>query len=201
MAEGGAGALSQRELSERLYPTAAELSVHTGRDQTVFVARVHRDHLPVFLPILEDVLARPRLPRGELERLRDNALSELTLELRGNDDEELGKQTLQAMLYEDHPYGHPPLGTEAGLRAAGLSDVERHRLAVLCGGRAAVGVAGAFPEGLPERLRRHVDGLRTGECVGRARLPQPTVRGSRACGSCTSPTPPRWPSPWGCPRR
>jgi zinc protease len=173
MVEGGAGALSHRELVERLYPMAAELRSRTGRDQTVLVARVHRDHLDDFLPIFEDVLSKPRLPRGDLERLRARALAALTLELRGNDDEALGKETLQAMIYEGHPYAHPALGTEAGLKAIGLADVERHRQTVLCGGRAAVGVAGAFPEGLPERLRRHVDGLRSERCQGRARLPDP----------------------------
>jgi hypothetical protein len=31
--------------------------------------------------------------------------SALTLELRGNDDETLGKEVLQSMLYEHHGYG------------------------------------------------------------------------------------------------
>jgi zinc protease len=175
MVEGGAGDLSHREIAERLYPMAAELVVRTGRDQTVFSARVHRDHLKTFLPILEDILARPRLPREHLERLRAQALSALTLELRGNDDEELGKEALQAMIYARHPYAHPALGSERGLRAIQLADVERHRRTVLCGGRAAVGVAGAFPDGLPERLRRHVAGLRFAECQGRAQLPAPAL--------------------------
>ena len=44
--------------------------------------------------------------------------------MRGNDDEELGKWTLQVELYKDHPYGHPDRGTAQGLKAITLDDVK-----------------------------------------------------------------------------
>ena len=48
--------------------------------------------------------------------------------MRGNNDEELGKWTLQVELYKDHPYGHPDRGTAQGLKAITLDDVkEFHR--------------------------------------------------------------------------
>ncbi|MBN8734242.1 MAG: hypothetical protein J0L64_27140, partial [Acidobacteria bacterium] len=41
--------------------------------------------------------------------------------------EAFGKEVLQSMLYEGHPYGHPELGTEASLARIGVDDVRAHR--------------------------------------------------------------------------
>ncbi len=60
----------------------------------------------------------------DFERLRNEALDYVTKTLRGNNDEELGKWTLQAELYKGHPYGHPDRGTVQGLKAITLDDVK-----------------------------------------------------------------------------
>jgi len=65
MAEGGTQALSAAELNEALFPMAAELGVQSDKELTVFVARVHRDHLQKFLHIFSDVLVRPRFDPKE----------------------------------------------------------------------------------------------------------------------------------------
>lgn len=175
MAEGGAGALSYREVTERLYPMAAELSVNVGRDQTVFVGRVHRDHVEAFYPIFFDVLSKPKMENEDFARLKAQIESELLLELRGNDDEELGKETLAAMLYAHHPYAHPTIGTERSLEQMSADDVRGHRPRVFCGGRARVGVTGGVEASFAERVRADVERLTSEVCVGRAALPQPTA--------------------------
>jgi zinc protease len=195
MAEGGAGELSYAQREERLFPMAAELSVQVDRDATAFVARVHRDHLDAFYPLFRDVLARPTLSAEDFARVRTQAQNALTLELRGNDDEEFGKEMLQWMLYDGHPYRHPTLGTEAGLGAITLEDVRAHRARVLCGARATAGVAGGYPEGFAARVRDDVAGL-GGEGLGQVGRAASVASASRrrrrstrrASRSCTSPT-------------
>lgn len=179
MLEGGAGELSYAELTERLYPMAASLEVAVGRDQTVFLGRVHRDRLEEFYAIFRDVLLRPRMGADDFERIRAQTVSALTLELRGNDDEALGKEVLQSMLYEGHPYGHPELGTEAALARIGPDDVRAHRFRVFCPGRAVVGVAGGYPAGFAARVVRDVSELRSEACVGRERLRPLAARPAR----------------------
>lgn len=173
MSEGGAGERSYAEIAAALYPMAAQLGAQVGREQTVFVGRVHRDHLDAFYEIFRDVLLRPQMGAEDFERVRQQMLSALTLELRGNSDEALGKETLQAMLYEGHPFGHPELGTERALARLTLDDVRAQRSRVLCGGRATVGVAGGYPEGFAARLVRDVGQLASEACVGRRALPAP----------------------------
>lgn len=179
MAEGGAGALSYAELTQRLFPMAAELGAQTYRDETVFVGRVHRDYLDTFYALFRSVLLEPRLEQSDFERLRARALVSLELELRGTNDEALGKEALQAMLYEGHPYGHPPAGRVSALQALTLDDVTAQRARVFCGGRATVGVIGGFPEGFAQRVQDDVASLSQAECVGRRELPEPALDGPR----------------------
>ncbi len=173
MAEGGAGELSYAELSDRLYPMAASIGAFVSRDETAFVGQVHRDHLEEFYPLLRDVLTRPRMGEADFARVRDQALNALTVDLRSARDEELGKQALQAMLYEGHPYGHPAVGTEAGLRRVRVDDARAHRGQLFCAGRATIGITGDVPEGFAARVERDVGRLTGDACLGRAELPAP----------------------------
>ncbi|MBX7196830.1 MAG: insulinase family protein [Sandaracinaceae bacterium] len=177
--EGGAGELTYAQLEERLYPMAAVLDYQVGRDQTVILGRVHRDRLDDFYALFRDVLLRPRMTSEDFERIRAQQASALTLDLRGNDDEAFGKEVLQSMLYEGHPYGHPELGTEAALSRLGIDDVRAQRSRVLCAGRATVGLAGGYPDGFAQRVARDVAELTSDACVGREVLRGPATHESR----------------------
>ncbi|MCA9604867.1 MAG: insulinase family protein, partial [Myxococcales bacterium] len=161
--------------SERLYPMAASLGAHVSRDETVFVGQVHRDHAEAFYELFRDVLLRPRMTDEDFARVRQQVTTALTVDLRGADDEELGKQTLQAFLYEGHPFGHAELGTEASLARLRADDARAQRARVFCAGRATVGITGDFPADLAARIERDIGQLTSDACVGRAILPAPTV--------------------------
>jgi zinc protease len=175
MAEGGAGDLSYAEVTRAIFPMAGEVGWHVGREQTVFVGRVHREHLDAFYRVFRDVILRPQMTDEDFRRVLAQTRSELELELRGNDDEALGQETLQAMLYDGHPYEHPALGTETSLAAMRVDDVRAQRHRVFCGGRATVGVAGSYPDGFAARVRADVAGLAWETCVGRRVLPEPAA--------------------------
>ena len=179
MAEGAAGRRSATEIQETLFPWAAELRAVTGRDATTFVGRVHRDHLDAFTAIFLDVLLRPRFAEDDVDRLRAQQRSALTLGLRANDDESLGKELLHQLLYEGHPYALPPLGTEAGLDAATPGELRAHAARVLCPGRMRVGVSGDLPAGYGARLLAALEDRDGESCVGRRRLPRAADRARR----------------------
>lgn len=173
--EGGAGDRSYAELVRALYPMAGTIEASVSREQTAFVGRVHRDHVDAFYAIFRDVLTRPRYDARDFERLLARAKSALSLELRGSDDETLGKELLHTMLYEGHPYGHPELGTERGLDAITRADVLDFGARFHCGGRAVIGLAGAYPEGLAARVMEDLAGLDSERCLGRRVLPAPAT--------------------------
>jgi zinc protease len=59
---GGAGELPYAQIAERLDPMAGRIESRVGRDQTVFLGRVHRDHLEPFSEMFRDILpfSKPR---------------------------------------------------------------------------------------------------------------------------------------------
>ncbi len=130
MSQGGTQELSSSQLLEALFPMAAELDANTSKEFTVFSGRVHRDNLERFFKIFGDVLLEPRYDPKELERLRTNALSAIRNELRGENDEKLGKVALDSMLFEGHPYAHFTGGTVQGLQAITLEDIKAHAQSV-----------------------------------------------------------------------
>jgi zinc protease len=163
MAGGGTKKLSTAELVRALYPMAATLYSTTDREMTVFVGRCHKDHLATFLPMLADVLLEPRMDPKEFERLRTDAVNDLTLRLRTSDDENLGKELLETMLGAGHGYGHPPLGTESGLGAITLEDVESFRKKAFGQGRLTIGIAGGYDPVVFQSFQQRLTGLPVGD--------------------------------------
>jgi zinc protease len=174
MAEGGTESLTAAQLLEELFPMAADLFVQSDKEVTVFSGRVHKDHLDHFLGVFEDALLRPRWDAREFDRLRDVQLSAVENELRSNNDEELGKETLEWMLFKGHPYGHPVDGTVAGIKALDLAMVRAHAAKVFTRNRATIGVAGGFPESLPARLSSALAKLPEGPAPVELAEPKPS---------------------------
>jgi len=164
--------LTFAELSRALYPMAASIDAHVDRDQTVFEAEIAATDLPTFYPLLRDVILAPRLDDESFSRLLARQKSSLEDELKGADDETLGKEALQAFIYADHPYGHPTVGMSAALASMTVVDVKAQRQRVFCKERVTVGIAGAFPEGFDKTIAQDLSALPA--CSGpRPGLPEP----------------------------
>lgn len=175
MAQGGAGSRSYRELQEALYPMAAEIGVQVDREQTVLHARVHRDDLPTFGPLLRDVLVSPHFDVQDFRRVRDQIKTELAYGLKSNDDETFAKEVLQAMLYQDHPFEHPPQGTFKGLEQVTLSDVNAHYRRYFCLARTTVGVSGDLSEHVLEQWLKTLLPLGRLSCSAVTEQPTPQL--------------------------
>jgi zinc protease len=165
MAKGGTTALTSAELLTRLYPMAADLDVQAEKEMTVFIGKVHRDHLEGFLPILEDVLLRPRWDAKEFERLRSDAINDIEKRLRTSDDENLGKAALEWLMFEGHPYQHFSGGTVQGLKAITLDDLKAHAQRVFTRARLVLGLAGAVDGTLADRLQQALAALPAGSAA------------------------------------
>ncbi|HEU4403391.1 MAG TPA: insulinase family protein, partial [Candidatus Polarisedimenticolia bacterium] len=122
--QGGTKDLTYREVTDRLYPMAASIHAQPDREVTTFVGEVHRDHLRGFYQILTDLILKPRFDPADFGRVRDNLVAQLETNLRGSDDEGLGKETLNWMMYEGLPAGHPNIGTVQGLKGITLEEVK-----------------------------------------------------------------------------
>jgi zinc protease len=159
MSEGGTQSLDARSLILALFPMATSIDARVDKELTTFSATVHRDNLEKLLPILIDVVARPRWDPREFSRLRDAAVIDVEKRLRQGDDENLGKEALGELMYRGHPYGRLTGGHAVDLKALTLDEVKAHAAKVFTADRLTVGVSGGYPEGLPERVAAALSGL------------------------------------------
>jgi len=154
LAQGGTRNLTYSQVLETLYPMAARIDYQADKEVVVITGQCHRDHLDRYYPILRDAVLQPRFDPADFSRLKDEAVNYLVNGLRGNDDENLGKWTLQLALYPAHPYGHVDTGTVQGLKSMTLADVQSHYRKHFTRHAVDVGLAGGYPGELVDRVKQ-----------------------------------------------
>ncbi len=159
LGEGATKKRSWSEVLDALYPMAARIRYYGDKDGFVFEGTVHRDNLAAYADLLAQQVLEPRFALEDFTRNRQDALDYLSKTLRGNDDENLGKQSLGQILYRNHPYGHPTAGTIAGLSAITLDDVKGFYKAYFTRDRLIVGVGGGYPEAFASTFPARFDAL------------------------------------------
>jgi len=159
MAEGATRTRTYPEIIDALYPIAGDVGVQVGKEMTTFFGTIHRDNLARYAAILEDSILRPKFADDDFQRHRQDASDEISKSLRGNDDEELGKESLNVMLYGGTPYGHPQAGTVEGLKAIGVEDVKNFYRTHFTRDRLTVGLAGGYPAPFAEAFAAAFDAL------------------------------------------
>ena len=158
--QGGTETATYEELTRMLYPWSASISAQFDKEMTTIIGQVHRDHLEPFHALVRDLIVTPRFDESDFTRNKESLTNALVSSLRGGNDEELGKQALNVLLYAGHPYGTPEMGTELGLEAITLDDVRAHHAARYTRDNVQVGVAGGYPSGFVARVERDlIEGL------------------------------------------
>jgi zinc protease len=153
LSQGGTEELSLTEVMEALYPMAAGFAAQPDKEVTTFLGLAHRDHLEEYFSVFRDRLQKPRFDPQDFERNKKEVLNYLQKTLRSADDEELGKESLNATLYRNHPYGHPVQGTVAGVESITIEDVKAFYQKHYTAEKLQIGLAGDLPDGLAETIR------------------------------------------------
>ncbi|HYP14706.1 MAG TPA: pitrilysin family protein, partial [Bryobacteraceae bacterium] len=161
-----------KELVEAMYPMAASVSSQVDKELTVFTGTTHIDNLDAFYSLLAEMLLEPGFRPDDLERLRSNQINYLRTSLRGNNDEELGKEVLYEQIYAGHPYGHVNQGKVSHLQSVTMDDLRKHYAAVLTRSNLIIGVAGGYPDGFMARIQKDFSKLPEGK-EQTAALPAP----------------------------
>lgn len=155
MVKGGTKRWTYAQLQEMLFPMATGIHAQVDKEMTIFTGRVHKDHLKSYYTILLQMIRNPGFTAQDFNRLKENALNDITVRLRTNDNENLGKQSLSTFMYgPHHPYGHYTGGTVEGLKKITLKDVKKHYRKYFAVNRLLIGIAGGYPKGFPKKLQR-----------------------------------------------
>ncbi len=145
ISEAGSKALTIDQINAALYPMAGSLRGSVDKEMTTFTGVIHKDNWRPFLSVVLPQLLEPGFREEDFTRLKEAQLNALTQDLRSNNEEELGKERLQADIFRGTPYGHVALGTVAGINAITLDDVKQFARQMYTRANLSLGVSGDVP--------------------------------------------------------
>src|ERR1041385_4281885 len=120
ISEAGSRALTYAQISDAMFPMATGFGSQVDKEMTVFVGTTHRDSLDKYYQIISGMLLDPGFREDDFTRVRTDAINFLKESLRGNNDDELGKEAMYLAIYSGHPYGHHNVGTVEALEKVTL---------------------------------------------------------------------------------
>jgi len=171
LANGGTKSLTFKEIMNKFYPMAARVGLSMDKEMVALSSTVHVDNLEKFYAIFKEMLLDPGFREEDFNRLKTNQLNYIERTLI-NLDEPFGKEILNLMLYQGHPYGHLDAGTAESVKNLTLDDVKTFYKNYFIQGNIIIGLAGGYPAGFAEKFMADFSVLPEG-FTPRLNLPQP----------------------------
>ncbi|HWF10942.1 MAG TPA: pitrilysin family protein, partial [Bryobacteraceae bacterium] len=174
LGDGGTKGLTYKQIVDAMYPMATSVHVYSDKEMTTFVGETHRDNLEKFYGLMRQMILEPGWRTDDFARIRDDSLNALRVSLRGNNDEELGKEELYNVIYRGgHPYGHEDLGTATALQKMTIADLQAFYREHYTQANLIIGLAGGYPPEFAARVKRDFAALPEGVADRFDHLPAP----------------------------
>jgi zinc protease len=156
ISDGGSRAMSYEQISAAMYPMATGFGSQVDKEMTVFAGTTHLDNLQKYYGIISGMLLDPGFRDDDFNRLRTDAINFLKESLRGNNDEELGKEALYVAIYNGHAYGHQNVGTVESLEKLTVEDLKKFYRDNYTQANFVLALAGGYPKGFEEKVQSDV---------------------------------------------
>ena len=174
VSKGGTNQMAYGDIVEALFPMAASVNAQVDKEMTVFQGTTHVENLERYYEILRSMLLEPGWRKEDFQRLKDEAINFLRIQLRSNNEEELGKEFLYRQIYRGHPYGHHNVGTVSALEKLTIDDLKAFYKGNYTSGNLVIGLAGGYPRGFSEKVKADFAALPDG-VPSREELPAPAA--------------------------
>jgi zinc protease len=159
MAQGGTKSYTSSEIKDIAYPMAAEYSVSTDKEVSIFTFSFHTDHLEKFYEIIKEIMLTPAFSDDDFSRIRSNHLNYVEQVIKASSDEDYSKMMLEDMLFRGTNYQHMVSGTITGLNSITVDDVKSHYRNYFTRNNYTAGVAGNYPDGFVTKLKNDLNTL------------------------------------------
>jgi zinc protease len=153
LTDGGSQLHSSTEISKLMLPMAAGFWNQVDKEMMSFRGRVHQEKAQQWLDLVLESLLKPGFREDDFKRLKQDQINAIKTDLKGNNDEELGKEVLYAQLYQNHPYGSYNLGDLSELESITLDDVKAFYKSQLTQKNLTIGVTGHLSDELFNLLK------------------------------------------------
>ena len=178
--DAGSQLMKYKEIQEALYPMAAGFNSQVDKEMTVFTGTVHVDNLSSYYEIISGQLLDPAWDEDDFTRVRTDLINRIKVDLRDNNEEELGKEALYEMIYKNHPYGHLNLGHIKSIERLTIDDAKDFYLHNFTRANLTLGMAGNFSNNFLNRVKKDLGVLPEGSAM-KIDLPEPEkIRGLEA---------------------
>ncbi|MFY0653035.1 MAG: insulinase family protein [Cyclobacteriaceae bacterium] len=159
LTETGSDQYTKSEISDLLYPMAAQYGGFTDKEMTTFSFEVHKDFLDEFYDIFSGLLLKPSFDQSDFDRVKSNTEVYVKEIIKTSSDEELSKMALEEKLFAGTKYAHMKSGTANGLANITRQDVVNHYAKYFTRNNVSIGIAGDYPSTFVERLKSDVNQL------------------------------------------
>lgn len=136
----GSASHSSEELSDAIDYIGGALGSGAGTDLSYVNILVLKDSFDFGLDLLSEVVRTPSFPQGELDRVRDQALSAMSVNMQ--DPEFVADAVIDRLVYGFHPYGVPGNGTPESLPTISRDDLVQFHKAWFAPNNALLAVVG-----------------------------------------------------------
>jgi zinc protease len=180
LAGGGTASMTHKQITDALFPMSASVGVQVDQEMVTFSGATHADNLNDYYKLLRGLLLEPGWREEDFARVKDDAINYLKVSLRGNNDEELGKEVLYENLFQGTPYGHYSAGTVSSLQKITLDDVKAFYKMQYNQSALILGIAGGYPAPFLETFKADFRKLPQGPGFHPREKPVPQIHGNRA---------------------
>ena len=128
------------EIAKSLEEVGGDLNAYTSREYTCFHAASLREHLPLSMDVLVDLISRAQFSLDDYNTERDVVSAEIDMSM--DDFEEYIYDLFFENAYQGHALGMPILGTPTSLRSMQRSEIIKYYRSRYRGSNLIVSVAG-----------------------------------------------------------
>ena len=167
MLDEGAGGRSALEIADEVDFLGADLNASSGFDSSAVRLGVPVARLGPALALMADVVLKPTFPESELERLRQERLTDL---LQARDDAaSVAPMAFARLLFgPSHRYGTGAVGTTTTIKGFTTADLQAfHSTAFQPGDATLIVVGDVTAESVVPQIEKHFGSWRAGTAAGR----------------------------------
>ncbi|MCU1237949.1 MAG: peptidase [Candidatus Solibacter sp.] len=153
LSDGGTKDLTYKQVSDALFPMASGVGAQVDKEMVTFTGSTHVDNLQAYYKLLKGLLLEPGWREDDFRRVKDDAINAIKVGLRGNNDEELGKEVLYESIYQGTPYGRFTGGTVSSLEKLTLEDLKSFYRSQYTQDHLILGIAGGYTPKFLEAMK------------------------------------------------
>ncbi len=159
ISEGGTATLTQQQITDKIYPWAANYSGSTDKEVSIFTFEVPKAKLDEFYPIVRGLMLTPSFTPKDFDRVKSNQQNYVDEVIRTSDDEEYGKKALEDLLFRGTNYQHLTAGTTEGVKATTLEAVKAQYKNFYTKNNLQIGIAGDYTPAFLAKLKADMQKL------------------------------------------